>query len=97
MKKIRKIKTCVNCRHLDIIEEGKVVKNLDETSYIAFKCEIFNYSGREVFKFPTGEKTVKIERETDECPFWEEWKKENDKLEEEKGSDAETVVEPDNY
>lgn len=97
MSKIRKIKTCVNCRHLDILEEGKVVANLDETSYIAFKCEVFNYSGREVFQFPTAQKEVVLERETDECPFWEEWKKENLELEEETGSGAETALEPDNY
>ena len=30
-------------------------------------------------------------------PFWEEWKKENEKSEDETGSDAETALEPDNY
>jgi hypothetical protein len=84
--KVRQIKTCVNCRHLEILEEGKIVQNLDDTTYIAFRCLVFNYSGKEVFQFPKADKRVVIEEKIDACPFWEEWVKETDSVEATSGS-----------
>ena len=75
---IKKIKTCVNCRHLEILEEGQEVRGLEDTAYIAFRCTVFNYSVKEVFRFPAVEKCVVIEKDDEEdCPFWEEWCKED--------------------
>lgn len=94
----KKIKTCVNCRHLEILEEGQIVDGLDNSSYISFRCNVFNYSGKEVFGFPLGNKPVVIEKETDSCPFWEEWIKPSDQKEEKSGSGkVENKLEPDKY
>lgn len=97
MSQFKKIKTCVNCRHLEILDEGKIVENLDDTSYIAFRCNVFNYSAREVFRFPKASRELVIERELDECPFWEEWVKESETVVEETGSSAKSMLEPDDY
>jgi len=91
---IKKIKTCVNCRHLEILEEGQEVRGLEDTAYINFRCDVFNYSGKEVFRFPTSEKCVVIEKDDGEdCPFWVEWSKEDG---EKTGSceDGEEVIKP---
>lgn len=98
MKKYdRKIKTCVNCRHLEIIEEGQMVKGLQDTAYIMFKCNVFNFAGKEVFSFPRVTSKVVIESETEECPFWEEWVKTSEEKAASKGSEDDSESEPDEY
>jgi hypothetical protein len=75
---IKKIKTCVNCSHLEILEEGQEVNGLEDTAFITFRCDVFNYAGKEIFRFPATEKRVVIEKDDEEeCPFWEEWRKED--------------------
>ena len=98
MKKfVKKIKTCVNCRHLEILEEGQVVSGLEDTAYIAFKCNIFNYAGKEVFQFPKVDKKIVIEKQSEDCPFWEEWVRKPGKSEVDTGSSEEDALEPDEY
>ncbi len=97
MSTFKKIKTCVNCRHLEILDEGRIVRDLEDTAYISFRCNVFNYSGREVFRFPVANRKLVIERELDECPFWEEWVKEPDTAVKETGSSAKSAHEPDDY
>jgi len=55
------------------------VRGLEDTTYIAFRCAVFNFVGKEVFSFPVGDKRIIIEKDSDDdCPFWEEWNKESD-------------------
>ena len=98
MSEFKKIKTCVNCRHLEIIEDGTEVVNEDGTAFISFRCEVFSYSGREVFRRSDSERGIVIEKmECDECPFWEEWVKDSETSEEETGLGAKRMPEPDDY
>ena len=71
--------------------------NLDDTTYIAFRCRIFNYSGKEVFSFPRADKRVVIEEKIEECPFWEEWVKDSDSVEATTGSADKKSSEPGEY
>lgn len=97
MRKIRKIKTCVNCRHLEILDEGNIVHDLDDTAYISFRCNVFNYLGKEIFQFPIATDNIVIEKEKDECPFWEEWTKDLKTVVKETESSSKSALEPDDY
>ena len=70
---------------------------LEDTAYIAFKCNIFNYAGKEVFQFPKVDKKIVIEKQSEDCPFWEEWVRKPGKSEVDTGSSEEDALEPDAY
>ena len=73
------IKACVNCRHLEVLEEGQEVSGLEDTAFLRTRCRILDKTFTDHYAFPTGEDKLVIDEKPGECPFWEPWDEEQDK------------------
>ena len=67
------IKTCVNCRHLEVLEEGEDIKGLGDTAFIRTRCRMLDMVFTDHYAFPTGEERLDIDGKPAECPLWEPW------------------------
>lgn len=76
----RKIKVCANCRYLKLLEKGYEFDHLLDSEYLVFQCTIRDWTVREDYlmkSFP--EEIEEKDTFTVKCPFWEEWKAEEEK------------------
>ncbi len=67
------IKACVNCRHLEILEDSEEIEGLADTAFLRSRCRILDIEFTDHYAFPTGGKTVIIDEKPGECPLWEPW------------------------
>lgn len=72
------IKACVNCIHLEVLEEGQEVSGLEDTAFLRTRCRVLDKTFTDHYAFPTGEDKLVIDEKPGECPFWEPWDKEQD-------------------
>jgi hypothetical protein len=73
-RKVKTIKLCVNCTHLQVIGEGQEIKGLEETAYLETSCDVFEHTTRELYQFPSGESPLILDNcGSTDCPFWQAW------------------------
>ncbi len=73
-RKVKTIKLCVNCRHLNVLGEGQEIEGLEETSFIETSCEVFGHKTKELYQFPVEQGTLVLDGYgSTTCPFWEPW------------------------
>lgn len=73
-RKVKTIKLCVNCRHLQVVGEGQEIEGLEETRYLETFCEIFGHKTKELYQFPVEQGPLVLDGfGSTDCPFWEPW------------------------
>ncbi len=73
-RKIKTIKLCVNCRHLQVTGEGQEIDGLEETRFIETRCAMFGHKAKELYQFPVEEGPLVLDGAgSTDCPFWEAW------------------------
>jgi hypothetical protein len=75
-RKIKTIKLCVNCRHLNVLGEGQEIEGLADTQYLETCCDIFNTTVKELYQFPVEQGPLILDKAkcgSTDCPFWEPW------------------------
>ena len=73
------IRACINCRHLEVVEEGEEIEGLGDTAFIRTRCKVLDITFTDHYAFPTGEEVLEIEGNPAECPLWEPWDADNDR------------------
>ena len=75
-RKVKTIKLCVNCRHLQVVSEGQEIEGLEETRYLETGCDVFGTRTKELYQFPSEEGPLILDHANSgatDCPFWEPW------------------------
>lgn len=66
-----RIRTCGNCRHFEILDEGYEIGRIEDTKFMESRCHILGWSVKEHYNFTsTMEKVREIKRPKD-CGHWE--------------------------
>jgi len=78
------IKSCANCRYLNLIDKGYEFKNILDSEYLVFRCSMRDWTVREDYLMKSPGEQLELsssESRNTMCPFWEEWTEEetNDK------------------
>ncbi|MEW6203111.1 MAG: hypothetical protein AB1546_14125 [bacterium] len=70
IRKIPKIiKTCANCRHFEIIEEGYEIARIEDLKFMVSTCRILKWKVKEHYLFNVPE--VLTLKKPKECSLWE--------------------------
>ncbi|HDS30913.1 MAG TPA: hypothetical protein ENN67_07725 [Firmicutes bacterium] len=73
-RKVKTIRLCVNCRHLNVVGEGQEIEGLEETAYLETRCDVFGHTTKELYQFPSEQGTLVLNGcGSTDCPFWEPW------------------------
>ena len=70
------IKSCANCRYLDLIDKGYEFKNVLDSEYLVFHCSIRDWTVREDYLMKSPGEQLELSSSGNKntvCPFWEEW------------------------
>ncbi|MEW5945398.1 MAG: hypothetical protein AB1742_04290 [bacterium] len=64
-----KIRTCANCLHFEVLEEGYDVARIEDLKYMLSACRLLGWKVKENYLFHVpGSIHLRTEKE---CPFWE--------------------------
>jgi len=72
------IRACINCRHLEVVEEGEEIEGLGDTAFLRTRCKVLDITFTDHYAFPTGEEILEIGGKPAECPLWEPWDADDD-------------------
>jgi len=65
-----KIRTCANCAHFEIVEEGYEIGKIEDLKYMKSRCRALGWEVKEHYAFESGAGAVREIRTPPQCPRW---------------------------